>query len=178
MTDKERYYWDLVGHLVLPGVLTPDEVAAANEALDHADDRMANGKDAYSDLLRQTANAAWLDGHLVRTHANAPWLLMLEPPHCEPFRKMLVHPEIVGRLREMCGAGFRLDSGPVFIGGVVGTSVHKLHGAGEPHKPYVSYDSPSGAFFAGGVPVAYPLGTEFKRAPRRPAADVTHWNRW
>ena len=157
MTDKERYYWDLVGHLVLPGVLTPDEVAAANEALDHADDRMANGKDAYSDSLRQTANAAWLDGHLVRTHANAPWMLMLEPPHCEPFRKMLIHPEIVGRLREMCGAGFRLDNGPVFIGGIVGTPIHMLHGAGEPHKPSVSYDARNGTFFAGGVTVAYLL---------------------
>lgn len=157
MTHRERYYWDLSGHLVVPGVLTSDEVAAANEALDHADDRMTNGKDAYAAFLRETANAAWLDGHFVRTRPEAPFLLMLEPPHCEPFRRMLVHPEIVGRLREMSGAGFRLDSGPVFIGGVVGTSVHKLHGAGEPHKPYVSYDSPSGAFFAGGVTVAYLL---------------------
>ena len=84
---------------------------------------------------------------------------MLEPPHCEVFRKMLVHPEIVGRLREMCGAGFRLDSGPVFIGGIVGTPIHMLHGAGEPHKPSVSYDARNGTFFAGGVTVAYLLAT-------------------
>ncbi len=158
MTRRERYYWDLVGHLVVPGVLNSDEVAAANEALDHADDRMANGKDAYAAFLRETANAAWLDGHFVRTRPQAPFLLMLESPHCEPFRKMLVHPEIVGRLHDMCGAGFRLDSGPVFIGGVIGTPIHMLHGAGEPHKPYVSYDSPNGTFFAGGVTVAYLLG--------------------
>ena len=38
--------------------------------------------------------------------------------------------------------------------------------------PYAHYTQ------AGLFPVAYTLGTEFKRAPRRPAADVTHWNRW
>jgi nitroreductase len=31
---------------------------------------------------------------------------------------------------------------------------------------------------AGLFPVAYTLGTEFRRAPRRPADEVTHWNRW
>ncbi len=38
--------------------------------------------------------------------------------------------------------------------------------------PYAHYTQ------AGLFPVAYTLGTEFKPAPRRPAPDVTHWNRW
>jgi len=38
--------------------------------------------------------------------------------------------------------------------------------------PYTHYTQ------AGLFPVAYTLGTEFKRARRRPAADVIHWNRW
>ena len=157
MTHRERYFWDLNGHLVVPGVLTSEEVAAANDALDHADERMRNGTDAYAERLRESANAAWIDGTLVRTGPEAHFLLTIEPPHCEPFRRMLIHPEIVGRLREMCGAGFRLDSGPVFIGGVVGTRVHKLHGAGEPHKPYVGYETSGSTTFAGAVTVAYLL---------------------
>lgn len=31
---------------------------------------------------------------------------------------------------------------------------------------------------AGLFPVAYTRGTDFKRAPRRPACEVTHWNGW
>jgi nitroreductase len=31
---------------------------------------------------------------------------------------------------------------------------------------------------AGLFPVAYTLGTEFKRAARQPASAATHWNRW
>jgi len=28
------------------------------------------------------------------------------------------------------------------------------------------------------IPVAYTLGTDFKRAQRAPVAEITHWNRW
>jgi nitroreductase len=31
---------------------------------------------------------------------------------------------------------------------------------------------------AGLFPVAYTLGTDFKKAPRRPAGEVIHWNGW
>lgn len=31
---------------------------------------------------------------------------------------------------------------------------------------------------AGLFPVAYTLGTDFKRAPRKPAAEITYWNGW
>ena len=65
MTDKERYYWDLNGHLVVRNVLTPKEVKAANDAIDYLADRCANGTvqivknrasgfrtlDAFSDMI-------------------------------------------------------------------------------------------------------------------------------
>ena len=55
------------------------------------------------------------------------------------------------------------------------TTVH-LHREAEAAEllgiPYADYTQ------AGLFPVAYTLGTEFKRARRMPAADVTHWNRW
>jgi nitroreductase len=31
---------------------------------------------------------------------------------------------------------------------------------------------------AGLFPIAYTLGTEFKRASRVPGSDLTHWNAW
>ena len=48
MPPQERYYWDLTGHLVIPDVLTSDEVAAANESLDYLVDQLANGTDEES----------------------------------------------------------------------------------------------------------------------------------
>ena len=41
-----------------------------------------------------------------------PNLLELPHPHCEPFRRLLVHPQVVSRLNAMCGKGFRHDHGP------------------------------------------------------------------
>ena len=155
MTSRERYYWDLTGHLVVPSVLSSDEVAAANEAIDYAVDRMANGTDEESDFLRESAQPRWLHRSLVWTDHTVPFLLMLKQPHCEPFRKMLAAPQIVRRLREMCGEGFRLDGGPFFIGGVIGTPTHMLHGAGEPHKPSVAHHAHNGEIYAGGVTVSY-----------------------
>ena len=35
MDAKERYFWDLTGHLVVPQVLSPGEIAEANEAIDY-----------------------------------------------------------------------------------------------------------------------------------------------
>ena len=94
---------------------------------------------------------------LTRTSNNIPFLLRLTAPHCDPFRKMIVHPEIISRLRVMCGQGFRLDHGPQFVGGLPGITNHSLHGAGEPHRDVVAYNHSSGQTYVGGVTVAYAL---------------------
>ena len=44
MTPKERYYWDLNGHLILRGVLTRSELEAANAAIDACSDRINPGE--------------------------------------------------------------------------------------------------------------------------------------
>ena len=157
MNATERYYWDLNGHLVIRNVLTSEEVVAANAALDYLADRCANGTDEDADFLREAAQPRWMDHKLVRTRNNIPYLLMLKPPHCDPFRKMIVHSQIVSRLQVMCGKGFRLDHGPQFIGGFKGTPRHTLHGAGEPYKPYVAYHNQNGRMYVGGVTVTYNL---------------------
>ena len=40
MDARERYFWDLNGYLVVRNVLTPDEVDAANVAIDASVERM------------------------------------------------------------------------------------------------------------------------------------------
>ena len=34
MDDRERYFWDLTGYLIVKGVLGPEELRRANEAVD------------------------------------------------------------------------------------------------------------------------------------------------
>jgi ectoine hydroxylase-related dioxygenase (phytanoyl-CoA dioxygenase family) len=158
MTNKERYYWDLNGHLVVRNVLSAKELKAANDAIDYLADRCANGTDEESDFLRENAQPSWMGETLTRTRNSYPYLLRMKAPHCEPYRKMVAHPQVISRLRVMCGEGFRLDHGPQFIGGLPGIKNHHLHGSGEPHKPYVAYSNQSGNPYVGGVTVTYALG--------------------
>lgn len=157
MTQKDRYFWDLTGHLVVRNLLTPDQVKAANDAIDYLADRCANGTDEESDFLRENAQPSWSGDVLTRTRNNAPYLLQLAEPHAQPFRLMISHPRVISDLRAMCGKGFRLDHGPQFIGGLAGIPNHNLHGAGTPHKPFVAYHHQSGQPYVGGVTVAFAL---------------------
>ena len=40
MTDDEKYLFDLNGYIVIEGLLSPDDVAAANAAIDRRIDTM------------------------------------------------------------------------------------------------------------------------------------------
>jgi len=153
MAAKERYFWDLRGHLVVPQVLTPDEVKEANDAIDY-----------YTQEILKKENEENLPGRpdlhadlVVRTSNKHPYFLEMPQPHSDPFRKMLAHPQIVSRLNEMCGPGFRLDHGPELIGHVKGIQGLRLHGSGERHKPYVAYHNQNGQMYCGGVTASWQL---------------------
>jgi len=108
MTDKERYFWDLTGFVVLHGVLSEREVAAANQAIDdYAEQLLAQGVGAEVQGKEQVFN-----GQLVRTTNAYPFFLQVPESLSDPFRRMLVHPRILETLNEMCGKCFRLDHGP------------------------------------------------------------------
>ncbi|MCH8292433.1 phytanoyl-CoA dioxygenase family protein [Candidatus Poribacteria bacterium] len=149
MDEHERYFWDLTGYLIVRNVLTADELAAANEAVDHYTDRIRIGEDnggaRDSQFLRGTGRP---------TLSN---LLQLEQPYCKPFRNMLGHPAVVLHLNVMCGKRFRLDHGPLMIGGIKGTGGLTLHGAGETHRPHVAYNHQNDAPYCGGVTVTWQL---------------------
>lgn len=153
MDAKERYFWDLTGHLVVPQILTPDEVKKANEAIDYYTREILKTKDANNLPGRPDIQA----DTVVRTSNKYPYFLEMPQPHSDPFRKMLVHPQIVSRLNEMCGRGFRLDHGPELIGHIKGVEGLRLHGSGERHKPYVAYHNQNGKMHCGGVTVSWQL---------------------
>lgn len=155
MNARERYFWDLNGHLILRGVLTRSELHAANAAIDAHRDRIRAGEPN-----RLSRGSTALQG-IGRPSMGGKQLLDLERPYCDIFRRMLVHPAVVNRLRVMCGPGFRLDHGPQFIGGVKGTSGHRLHGSGAPHKPNVAYHH-QGEPYIGAVTVSWQLAEVIK----------------
>ena len=105
MTPKERYYWDLTGHLVVKGVLTATQVKAANDAIDYLADRCANGTDAESDFLRESAQPRWNGDTLTRTRNNVPFLLQLAKPLVSDTtpvsRKTIAPPMLVTDLRSV-----------------------------------------------------------------------------
>jgi hypothetical protein len=149
MTNEELYFWDLYGYLILRGVLTDEEIAAGNAAVDYFYDEIPKRDGGWgakgSDRLK---GSGWLEMH---------GLMQLDEPHDKPFRDMLVHPAVVSRLNIMCGKGFRLDHGPLIISAIKGTEGLTLHGSGEPHSPLTGYHHQSGQTHCNGVTIQFQL---------------------
>lgn len=122
MNDDEKYLFDLNGYLVLRQVLTAEQVAACNEAIDrHADqlapiDRVLEGD---SQTLTSQVRQLWLCG-----------LMGWSRPWCEPFRELLVHPRVRPYLEQLLGGGYRLNQGPDLVTMEKGCAGHYLHGGG------------------------------------------------
>ena len=102
--------FDINGYLHLKGVLTPEETAKCNAAIDHHRDQASvYGKDhengagnvlsGGSEALRGTTGRSDLGNFI-------GW----EKPWRDPFRELMVHPRIVAVLNEILGKGFRLVS--------------------------------------------------------------------
>ncbi len=149
ISEEEKYTFDLQGFLVVPGVLTVNEVAAANAALDHYRDQVKPRADSTS------GGAVGFVGKSRRLELTG--MLGWPEPHRAPFRRMLVHPVVVSCLNAFCGPGFRLDHGPWLLGATKGTEGHRLHGSGTPFNPPVWYHVQNGRIHCRGVTVAWQL---------------------
>ena len=121
MTDNEKFLFDLWGYVVVEDVLTSDEVALANEAVDHHAHLIANRNPGLSHGSKHLEGATGRG----EFHQNP---LTFDRPWCEPFRRMLTHPRVIDIFNEVLGHGFRLDHGPGLIQMVKGTEGHWLHG--------------------------------------------------
>ena len=144
--EKEFYFWDLCGHLVVPNVMTPEDLELANEAIDRFEDQISVGEE----LARGSKSLAGTGRPILGG------LLTLPEPYCEPFRKMVAHPAVVHRLNWMGGSGFRCGGASAFCA-VKGTSGHSLHDANEPLVPSRSYVFKNGRSYCEAVTVAWQL---------------------
>ena len=138
MNDTERYLFDLQGFLVVEGVLSKAEVAAANEAIDrHADGIVERVGEASL-----SSDSKTMQGETGRGDLGG--LLSWEKPWCDPFRAMLAHPQITPYLNQLLGKGWRLDHNAGLISMRKGAEGHLLHGSSgpafDPHQYYIFKD--------------------------------------
>jgi ectoine hydroxylase-related dioxygenase (phytanoyl-CoA dioxygenase family) len=126
MDEDEKYLFDLNGYIVIENVLTEDEIALANEAIDHHIDP----SNTRSGENRLDGGSAALKGEKGRGDMGG--MLNWEEPWCNPFRDMLVHPRIVPYLNEILGKGFRMDHQMSLLWMEKGAEGFRFHGSSGP----------------------------------------------
>ena len=144
--EKEFYFWDLNGYLVVPGVMDKEWLAEANQAVDKYQDRIEVGGELSGGSVSQAGMGRPL----------LPGLLNLPSPYSAPFRRMIAHPTVVHRLNWMGGSGYRTGGATVFCA-VDGTSGHSLHDGNEPVSPSRGYYFKNGRSYCETVTIAWQL---------------------
>ena len=144
--EKEFYFWDLNGYVVVPGVMDEQWLAEANEAVDKFQDRIVVGEELARGSISQAGTGRPL----------LPGLLDLPDPYNAPFRRMIAHPAVVQRLNWMGGSGYRMGGATVFCA-VEGTSGHSLHDGNEPMTPSRGYAFKNGRSYAETVTITWQL---------------------
>lgn len=142
MNEEEKYLFDLRGYLVLEDVLTPDEVAAANAALD------GHG-------LWEGANTL---GYPLLKQYN-PYIANAGPLHLSPppVRSLMSHPTVLPYLAEVLGEDLRYDEGQVLYARQ-GAGALILHNGNTPWEyPPLTYQVRDGRIYGGHLIVAFCL---------------------
>ena len=138
MNEDEKYFFDLNGYIVVPNVLSAEDIALANEAIDRHADQIHE----RTGELSLSAGSKALEG--VTGRGDLGGALSWPDPHGRPFRDMLVNPKIVPYLHEILGTGFRLDHNLGIITMRKGAEGHLLHGSSGPgfdrHQYYIFKD--------------------------------------
>ena len=144
--EKEFYFWDLNGYLVVDGVMDEEWLARANEAVDKFQDRVEVGRELSGGSVSQAGTGRPL----------LSGLLDLPAPYNAPFRRMIAHPAVVDRLNWMGGSGYRTGGATVFCA-ALGTSGHSLHDGNEPMSPSRGYYFKNGRSYCETVTITWQL---------------------
>ena len=100
MTPEQKYLFDLNGFIIIRGVLSEEEIAAAHAAIDAHTPLF---KERVEKALRNTRDGTPLAGDGNTPRLDLGGMLGWPKPHCDIFRKMLCHPKLVPYLKELCG---------------------------------------------------------------------------
>jgi len=123
ISEHDKFFFDLNGFLVVRNVFTPEEVAAANAAID-AHSAQLRSREAAA--LRNAKDGTPMSAKGPRKDMGG--MLWWEQPHCDVFRQVLVHPRLVPYYTALCGDGFRLDHQPLVIAQSSNSEGFALHG--------------------------------------------------
>jgi len=146
INERDFYFWDLNGYLVLRGVMDQDWLAEANAAVDHFEGQIVVGE-VTSGKSKSLVGTG-------RPELKA--VLQLPAPYCDPFRRMVAHPVIEHCLNWMGASGGRMGNPSVFAS-VKGTSGHAQHGNGEPVNPGRQYVYQNGRSYCEAITVTWQL---------------------
>ena len=153
VNDDAKYVFDLNGYLVLREVMSPDQVARCNRAIDHHADQLEPHErrlEGDSQVLASEVRQHWMSGMLTW---DAPW--------CEPFRELLVHPRVSSCLTEILGSGWRINVGPDLVTMETGCAGHYLHGGGVERPDFTqTYMWKHGKIYCGMTVVEFMLSDE------------------
>lgn len=124
VSSDELFLFDLNGYLVVRSVFSPDEVAAANEAIDahrgRAQERAGSG-------LRNATEGTALSATGGRIDLGG-FLGWDESPGRTVLRSTLAHRRLMPYFEAFCGPGYRLDHSPLVILQESDSEGFSLHG--------------------------------------------------
>jgi len=122
--ETDTYLFDLNGYIVLKNVLTKEEVAEANEAVDK---HIGEGVERVDAAVRNTPAGSPLDGDGKSGRIDLGRVLQWGK-QSTVFRKILDHPKLLPYFHEFLGPGYRMDHMPFVIAQNRGSEGFSLHG--------------------------------------------------
>ena len=132
MEEDWEYLFDLCGYIVIRGVMSSEDIAEANAAVDrHQWELRDNSQHAKGTAFAQQHADAKIPPAAPR-RKDLRHMLGWEPADRAPFVKMLAHPTLAPYLNVICGRGFRMDHAPTLITQEKGSPSGNLHGSSGP----------------------------------------------
>ena len=138
MTEYEKYLFDLNGYILVPGALTPAQVDAMNEAIDHNRDQIhiRTREQALDGSLEEQGGRAAEGLKGDRRRGDFGNFLFWEEPWCRVFREVVTLPGILRAMVEVIGPRFRM-AGTAGISMTPGSEGFIFHGGGTPEHDHM-----------------------------------------
>lgn len=123
MKPDERYLFDLNGFLIVRGVLTPEEVKEANQAIDnHAKEMIERADTDLRNAVKDTKFYGQGPGRMDLGRV-LEW-----GDESRVFKSILAHPRLVPLFHGILGKGYRMDHLPFVLAQNSGSEGFALHG--------------------------------------------------
>ncbi|MXZ10765.1 MAG: phytanoyl-CoA dioxygenase family protein [Gemmatimonadetes bacterium] len=131
MDVYEKYFFDVNGYLVVEDILSAEQVAALNEAIDHNRDniRIRKGENRLSGGVGRHGGEVSIALEGSHGRGDIGSILRWPKPWCQPFRDLLSHLPTMHYMLDMIGNGFRYGNANG-ISMTRGAEGHLLHGGG------------------------------------------------